>query len=207
MIRVLLVDDHPVVRAGLRFALDTCEDLCVVGEAADGEEALWLAEALRPEVVLLDCRLPGMDGVAVAQALRERCPEARVVALSAYEGDGLVWGMLEAGAVGYVLKDEPLERILAAVRAAAQGRAYFSPDVAAQVAARARGERRGGLTEREWEVLRWMAEGRSNREIALVLSISEHTVEKHVGRILAKLGVRNRAEAVRWAVERGCLRG
>ncbi|MDW8069225.1 MAG: response regulator transcription factor [Anaerolineae bacterium] len=139
MIRVLLVDDHPVARAGLRFALGVQRDLHIVGEVADGEEALRLAEALRPDVVLLDCRLPGMNGIAVAQALRERCPEVRVVALSAYGDDGLVWGMLGAGAVGYVLKDEPLEGILAAVRAAAQGEAYFSPEIAAKIATWARG--------------------------------------------------------------------
>ncbi|MBC7225614.1 MAG: response regulator transcription factor [Thermoflexales bacterium] len=203
MIRVLVVDDHPVVRAGLQLALGARGDLRVVGEAADGEEALRLAEALRPDVVLLDCRLPGMNGIAVAQALREQCPAVRVVALSAYEDEGLVLRMLEAGAVGYVLKDEPLEGILAAVRAAARGKAYFSPEVVAKVTAWAQGRRPGGLTEREWEVLRWMAEGKSNREIARALFVSEHTVEKHVGRILEKLGMKSRVEVVRWAVEKG----
>lgn len=203
MIGVLLVDDHPVVRSGLRAVLEAQADLRVVGEATSGEEALRLAEMRRPDVVLLDCQLSGMEGVAVARALRERCPEVRVVALSAYEDDILVWGMLEAGAAGYVVKDEPLEGILMAVRAAAQGKAYFSPEVAAKVAAWARGERPGGLTEREWAVLRLIAKGKSNKEIACVLSISEHTVEKHVGRVLEKLRVKSRAEAVRWAVEKG----
>lgn len=120
MIRLLVVDDHPVVRAGMRALLEAQGDVYIVGEAAEGEAALRLAETLRPDGVLLDCRLPGIDGVTVARALRERCPAARTVALSTHADGCLVWGMLEAGAVGYVLKDEPPEAILAAVRAAAQ---------------------------------------------------------------------------------------
>ncbi len=143
MIRVLVVDDHPVVRAGLRAVLEASGDIQVVGEAAEGKAAVCLAEAMRPDVVLLDCRLPGMEGAAVARVLRERCPWARVVVLSAYADEHLVWGMLRAGAVGYVLKDEPPEEIPAAVRAAVRGEAYFSPAVAARVAAWVRYERPG----------------------------------------------------------------
>lgn len=203
MIRVLVVDDHPVVRAGLRAVLEASGDIQVVGEAAEGKAAVCLAEAMRPDVVLLDCRLPGMEGAAVARVLRERCPWARVVVLSAYADEHLVGGMLRAGAVGYVLKDEPPEEILAAVRAAMRGEAYFSPAVAVKVAAWVRYERPGGLTEREWEVLELVVKGLSNREIAGRLKVTERTVEFHLSNVLRKLGVSSRVEAVVWAKERG----
>ena len=132
MIRVLVVDDHPVMRVGLRTVLEALGDIRVVAEAADGEEAVGQAEALKPDVVLLDCRLPGMDGVAVARTLRERCPGVRVVALSAYDDGRLLWGMMQAGAAGYVLKEEPPERVVAVIRAAVPGEAGFRPQQVAK---------------------------------------------------------------------------
>ena len=209
MIRVFIVDDHPVVRNGLRALLNAQPDIVVVGEASDGEEALRQVEALRPDVVLLDCCLPGPEGPAVATAIRERHPTVSVLALSAYDDDRLLWGMWAAGAVGYVLKDAPLERILAAVRAAGRGEPRFWPE---QVERALRwweetGRKWESLTEREREVLVRMAEGKSNREIAADLWISEKTVEKHVGRILEKLGVNTRIEAAIWAVRGNLRRG
>jgi len=209
MIRVLIVDDHPVVRNGLRAFLNAQPDIVVVGEASEGEGALRQIEALRPDVVLLDCCLPGLEGPAVAAAIRERHPTVSVLALSAYDDDRLLWGMWAAGAVGYVLKDAPLERILAAVRAAGRGEPRFWPE---QVERALRwweetGRKWESLTEREREVLVRMAEGKSNREIAADLWISEKTVEKHVGRILEKLGVNTRIEAAIWAVRGNLRRG
>ena len=209
MIRVLIVDDHPVVRNGLRTFLNAQPDIGVVGEASEGEGALRQIEALRPDVVLLDCCLPGLEGLAVATAIRERHPAVSVLALSAYDDDRLLWGMWAAGAVGYVLKDEPLEGILAAVQAAGQGKTCFRPE---QVERAQRwweevGRKWESLTEREQEVLALMVEGRSNREIAAALWISEKTVEKHVGRILEKLGVNTRIEAAVWAVGENLRRG
>jgi len=209
MIRVFIVDDHPVVRNGLRALLNAQPDIVVVGEASEGEGALRQIEALRPDVVLLDCCLPGLEGPAVAAAIRERHPTVSVLALSAYDDDRLLWGMWAAGAVGYVLKDAPLERILAAVRAAGRGEPRFWPE---QVERALRwweetGRKWESLTEREREVLVRMAEGKSNREIAADLWISEKTVEKHVGRILEKLGVNTRIEAAIWAVRGNLRRG
>jgi DNA-binding NarL/FixJ family response regulator len=209
MIRVLIVDDHPVVRNGLRAFLNAQPDIVVVGEASDGEGVLRQVETLRPDVVLLDCCLPGPEGPAVAAAIRERHPTVSVLALSAYDDDRLLWEMWAAGASGYVLKDEPLERILAAVRAAGRGEPRFWPE---QVERALRwweetGRKWESLTEREREVLVRMAEGKSNREIAADLWISEKTVEKHVGRILEKLGVNTRIEAAIWAVRGNLRRG
>jgi DNA-binding NarL/FixJ family response regulator len=209
MIRVLIVDDHPVVRNGLQAFLNAQPDIVVVGEASDGEGVLRQVETLRPDVVLLDCCLPGPEGPAVAAAIRERHPTVSVLALSAHDDDRLLWEMWAAGASGYVLKDEPLERILAAVRAAGRGEPRFWPE---QVERALRwweetGRKWESLTEREREVLVRMAEGKSNREIAADLWISEKTVEKHVGRILEKLGVNTRIEAAIWAVRGNLRRG
>ena len=164
MIRVLIVDDHPVVRNGLQGFLNAQPDLVVVGEALDGEGALRQVEALRPDVVLLDICLPGLDGPAVAAAIRERYPEVRVLALSAYDDDRLLWEMWATGSLGYILKDEPLERILAAVRAAGRGETCFRPE---QVERAQRwweevGRKWESLTEQEREVLALIAEGKSN---------------------------------------------
>ncbi len=204
-IRVVLADDHPTMRMGLRVLLDQAPGIEVVGEAQEGEEALALIEALRPDVAVLDCLLPGMGGAEVAAEVWRRGLPVRVLALSAYDDDRYVWGMLEAGAVGYLLKEEAPGVIVAAVRGAARGEGYFSARVAAKVAAWARGERppRPPLTERELEVLCLLAEGLSNKEIAGRLHVAERTVAFHVSNILKKLGVTSRIEAALWAKDWG----
>lgn len=202
-IRVLLADDHPTLRLGLRVLLERAPDIAVVGEAENGAETLVLLETLQPDVLVLDCELPELEGTQVAHEIRRRNLPVRVLALSAYDSECYVRGMLEAGAVGYLLKDEAPGVIVAAVQAAARGEGYFSPKIAAKVAALARGERPGGLTEREVEVLRLVAEGLSNKEIAGQLQVTERTVGFHIGNILQKLGVASRVEAAVWAKEHG----
>ena len=204
-IRVLLADDHPALRLGLRVLLERAPDVELVGEAEDGEEALALIETSRLDVVVLDCELPEMEGVDVAQEIRRRDLPVRVLALSSYDDERYVRGMLDAGAVGYLLKDEAPQAIVAAVRAAARGEGYFSPAVAAKVTAWSRGERPGGLTEREVEVLTLVAEGLPNKQIASQLQVAERTVNFHVSNILHKLGAASRVEATVWAKEQGVI--
>jgi DNA-binding NarL/FixJ family response regulator len=205
VIRVLLADDHPALRVGLRVLLDRAPDIEVVGETGDGPETLTQIEALLPDVVVLDCELPEMTGAEVAAKVRLRGLQTRVLALSAYSDDRYVSGMLEAGVVGYLLKEEAPETIAQAVRAAARGEAHFSPPVAARAAAWARGELPGRLTERELEVLQLLAEGLSNKEIAQALYVTVRTANFHVGNILRKLGVLSRVEAVVWAKDHGVV--
>ena len=203
MIRVLLADDHPTLRVGLKVLLEQAPDIEVVGEAHTGPEALAQIEELRPDVVVLDCKLPGLSGPQIAALIRQKNLPVRVLMLSAYTDDHYVYGALDAGAVGYVLKSEAPQVIVEAVRKAARGESYFSPPVAAKVGEWARGERPGELTERELEVLRLVSEGLSNKEIARRLKVKERTVEFHLGNILRKLGVASRVEAAVWAKERG----
>ncbi|MDH7475685.1 MAG: response regulator transcription factor, partial [Anaerolineae bacterium] len=205
IIRVLLADDHPTLRVGLRVLLDQAPDVEVVGEAEDGAEALTLIEALVPDVAVLDCQLPGMSGPQVAVEIKGRGLPTKVLALSSYSDDHYVRGMLEAGAVGYLLKSEAPEVIVAAVRTAVKGEGYFSSPVAAKIAAWARGELPAGLTKREMEVLRLVAEGLSNKEIAQALKVTAWTVGFHVSNILKKLGVESRVEAAVWAREHGII--
>ena len=205
IIRVLLADDYPVTRMGLRVILEQAPDVEVVGEAKDGIEALAMVEELRPDVVVLDCKLPGLAGPEAAQEIRRRGLPVRILALSSYDDDRYVRGMLEAGAVGYLLKEEASETIIAAVRGAMQEEGYFSPPVAKKVAAWARGELSGRLTRREVEVLRLVAEGLSNKEIARTLGVTVWTVNFHTGNILKKLGVASRVEAAVWAKEQGIV--
>lgn len=209
-IRVLLADDHPALRVGLRVLLEQepteqTPRVIVVGEAGTGEEALAKVEALHPDVAVLDCLLPGMTGAEAAAEIRRRGLPTRILALSAYSDDKYVREMLRAGADGYVLKGEAPEAIAGAVRAVARGEGWFSPAVAAQVAAWARGEKplRPGLTERELSVLRLLARGSSNKEIAHALRMTERTTEFHVSNILKKLGVTSHVEAALWAKEHG----
>jgi len=205
IIHVLLADNHLALRVGLRVLLDQAPDVVVVGETGDGREALAQIEALRPEVAVLDCQLPGMEGAAVAAEIQRRGLPTRVLAFSAYADEHYVRGMIEARAVGYLLKDEAPAVIVAAVRAAAKGQSWFSPAVAAQVAAWARGERPKlhGMTERELEILRLVVAGKTNKQIASSLGISEKAVEKHLSEIFAKLNVFSRAAAAAWAVRAG----
>ena len=206
MIKVVLADDHPALRAGIKGMLEKA-DIEVVGEAGDGDKALRLAERLVPDVLVLDAVMPGLRAPQVIHRLRETCPDVRVLVLTAYNDNELVFGLLEAGAVGYVLKEEALETIEAAVRAAAQGKSWLSPKVAAKVMKKALGQEEAEeaipLSERELEVLRLVAKGLTNKEIAWVLKVKERTVVFHVSNILKKLGVASRVEAAVWAKERG----
>jgi DNA-binding NarL/FixJ family response regulator len=206
-IRILLADDHPVVRDGIRNRLAREEDLVVVGEAANGEETIRQARRLHPDVVLLDVAMPGPGAVPVMEALHRQDPEVKVLVLSAFDDDEYVFGMLAAGAAGYALKDEQLSTLVEAVRAAARGEAWLSPRVASKVTQRAMGRETDPtgelLTEREHEVLALMAQGKENAAIAEELVVTERTVKFHVGNIYSKLGVTSRAAAIVEALRRG----
>jgi DNA-binding NarL/FixJ family response regulator len=204
-IRVLLVDDHPALRVGLRVLLDQADDIYVVGEAGDTESALHAITCQQPDVVVLDCQLPGSGGVSVAKDIQEQGRAVRVLALSSYADDGYVRSMVDAGAVGYLLKDEAPSAIVAAVRAAALGQTWFSPAIERKIDAWERGELPGGLTERELEVLSLVADGLSNKQIARQLNITVRTANFHVGNILQKLELASRVEAAIWAKEQGVV--
>ncbi|HQE99926.1 MAG TPA: response regulator transcription factor, partial [Anaerolineae bacterium] len=203
VISVILADDHPALRVGLRVLLDREPDITVVGEADDGDAALALLETLRPDVAVLDCQLPGRDGVAVAAAARAQGVPVRVVALSAYDDDRYLAGMAAVGAMGYLLKNEAPGRIVEAARAAMRGESLWTAEQLARVR---RWEAevaalRESLTEREREVLRLVTAGLSNKEIAQVLAISVRTTDFHVSNILRKLNLISRVEAAVWAKE------
>ena len=209
-ISVVLADDHPAVLAGIRGALQEASDIEMKGYATRGDEALDLIQTLRPDVALLDCRLPGLDGPAVAQAIRKEGLPTRVLALSAYTDDTYVHGMLAAGACGYLLKDEALETVVEAVRAVAGGGRWFSRSVRDQLMSWSLGATPlpaevAGLTDRELEVLRLIAQGRDNARIADALCIAAGTVKNHVANIYARLNVGSRAEAVAWAWQHGLM--
>ena len=205
-IRVLLVDDHPPFRIGMRVLLEQDAAIAVVGEASTGVETLRLAAQLQPDVIVLDCQLPDLDGPAVAAALRAQEAPVRILALSAYDDLKYVRGLLAAGAMGYLLKNEAVEVVITAVKAAAQGRAYFSATVATQLAQLARPEPLvEPPTAREQEVLAELALGRTNGEIARQLGISERTVRFHIENLFGRLGVENRVEAVMKAMQLGWL--
>ena len=204
-IKLLIADDHPVVRDGLSSMFARDPEFEVLGEAADGAEAVRLAQALRPNVVLMDLRMPGMDGVTAITELARRGVAVRVLVLTTYDTDSHVLPAIEAGATGYLLKDAPRDELLRAVRAAAQGDAVLSPSVAARLMNRFRAPGAGPLSQRELEVLEMVAAGTTNREAAARLFISEATVKTHLLNIYAKLGVSDRAAAVAEAFNRGLL--
>ena len=207
-VRVFLVEDHGIVRAGVRALLQAQDQLEVVGEAESGEEAFERVPRLAPDVVLLDLSLPGMNGVATAEALRRVAPGARLVALSMHEDPELVRGFLDAGGSGYVPKSALESQLLDAILAVARGEFYAPPRLLAEVARQAAGPdpyRHARLTARELEVVRQIARGNTYREIAEVLGISEKTVSTYRERAAAKLGVRSRAGLVRWVLERRLL--
>jgi DNA-binding NarL/FixJ family response regulator len=204
-IRLLVVDDHPVVRAGIVGLLAGEPDLEVVGEAGDGAEACDLAGVLRPDVVLMDLRMPVLDGVQATERLLAAAPAMRVIILTTYETDTDILRAVEAGATGYLLKDTPRDDLVAAVRGVAAGETVLSPSVARRLVSGVRnaGER---LTARELEVLAAVARGRNNAQIGAELYIAEATVKTHLLRIFTKLGVDDRTHAVTIALERGLLR-
>ncbi|NBH05495.1 response regulator transcription factor [Amycolatopsis sp. SID8362] len=203
-ITVLIADDHPVVRDGLR-GIFTGRGFEVVGEAANGAEAVVLAERLRPDVVLMDLRMPGTDGVAAITELARLGNPARVLVLTTYDTDSDVLPAVEAGATGYLLKDAPREDLFRAVEAAARGEAVISPAVASRLLGRMRAPAHEPLSQRELEVLTLVARGSTNKETAKKLFISEATVKTHLIHVYAKLGVNDRAAAVAVAFERGLL--
>ena len=202
-IRVLLADDHPVVREGLAAIIDRQPGMCVVAEAPDGTAVCKLFRALRPDVVLMDLRMPGSDGLESTRILRREDPKARILILSTYDGDHEIAQALQAGASGYLLKDASERELTDAIRQAHAGRRVIPPRVAMRLAERFPGST---LTSRETEVLGLIVGGRSNREIGDGLRISEGTVKSHVNSLLAKLGVADRTQAATAAVRRGFFR-
>ncbi len=205
-IRILLVDDHPVVRAGLSGLLASQPDFVVVGEASNGLEALSVLEQVGADVVLMDLRMPQMDGVTAIRQVRARFPKVQVLVLTTYDTDSEIVRAVEAGATGYLLKDVPREELFRAVRLCAKGEAVLSPPVAARLLGRMRGPSEETLSMRELEVLSLVAKGFSNKEIARKLKISEATVKTHLLHAFGKLGVDDRTAAVTVALEKGFLR-
>jgi len=205
-VRLLICDDHPVVRAGLRGMLAGEQDLEVAGEAANGREAVELARSLRPDLVLMDLRMPEMDGVAATERILAELSQTRVLVLTTYDSDADILRAVEAGASGYLLKDAPREELFAAIRAAMAGESPLDPAVASRLMRRVRTPPENALSGREIEVLDLVAQGASNREIARQLWISETTVKTHLLHIYEKLGVADRTAAVTAAIKRGIIR-
>jgi DNA-binding NarL/FixJ family response regulator len=205
MIRILIADDHPVVRDGLRGMLASEADFEVVGEAASGAEAVLLTERERPDVVLMDLQMPGVDGATATAEIAERFPGTRVLVLTTYDTDADILRAVEAGATGYLLKDAPRERLFPAIRSAARGETVLAPTVATRLVNRMRVPAEEALTSREIEVLELVARGASNADVAASLFISEATVKTHLLHIFGKLGVDDRTAAVVSALERGII--
>lgn len=211
MIRVLVADDHPIVRSGIVGLISLDDGLEVVGEASDGAEAVELALTLRPDVVLMDLRMPRLTGAEATARLAEELPEVRVLVLTTYESDDDILGAIEAGASGYLLKAAPQEEIVAGIRSVAEGHTVLAPSIAATLVTRMRtaaataAEERPQLSPRELEVLRLVAQGRSNPKIARDLFIGEATVKTHLLHVFEKLGVSDRTRAVTLALELGLL--
>jgi DNA-binding NarL/FixJ family response regulator len=216
VINVVVADDQAAVREGLVLLLDLLDDVTVVGSAADGEEALRLVAAHNPDVVLMDLRMPRLDGVAATARIRAEYPATQVVVLTTYAEDADILAALGAGALGYLTKDAGRVQIAQAVRAAAAGQSVLDPQVQRRLlaaaaggagAAAGNGSAPDGLTSREVEVLQLIAEGLANREIAQRLFVSEATVKSHINRLFAKTGVRDRAQAVQYAYRHGLAAG
>ena len=213
MIRVVLADDQPLVRTGLRMILGAEPDIEVVAEAADGAEAVARCAELRPDVVLMDVRMPGTDGIEATRAVTAVDDPPRVLVLTTFDLDEVVYDALRAGASGFLLKDAPEERLVTAIHVVAEGGSLFAPSVTRRLIEEFAGRQPaappaelGSLTERESEVLRLVARGMSNAEIAAALFVTENTVKTHVARMLMKLGVRDRVQAVVVAYESGLVR-
>jgi len=206
VIRILLADDHPVVREGLRGMLSAEPDIEVVGEAASGAEAVALFSARRPDVVLMDLRMPGGDGVdAIGKIRASHESDVRIIVLTTFDTDADILRAVEAGAAGYLLKDSPRADLLRAIRAAARGETVLAPIVASRLMSRVRGPRPETLSARETEVLALVARGMTNFQIGRALFVSEATVKTHLTRACAKLGVTGRTAAVTKAMETGAL--
>ncbi|HSG86032.1 MAG TPA: response regulator transcription factor [Candidatus Limnocylindrales bacterium] len=211
--RIVIVDDHTLIRQGIAGLLDSQPDLVVVGQAGDGRTGIELIAELRPDVAVLDVAMPGISGLDAARELQERCPEVAVLMLTIHDRDDYLFEALRAGAAGYVLKGADAQELLAALRSVRSGGVYLQPAAAkalmADVLTRAeRGDDRdryGGLTDREREIVRLIAQGQTTREIAETLHLSPHTVQSHRDRIMAKLDLHTKAALVRFAVSRGLV--
>jgi two-component system NarL family response regulator len=201
-IRILIADDHPIVREGLATMISRQPDMEVVAEAPNGRDAVEQFLLYRPDVALMDIRMPHLDGIAAMQAIRLRIPDARILLLSTYEGDEQIYQGLKAGAKGYLLKDSPREDLLETIRKIHNGMTYILPAVAAKLAERVT---RSNLSDRETDVLRLMVAGKSNREIGASLFISEGTVKVHVSNLLKKLKANGRTEAINMALSHGIV--
>jgi len=202
-IQLLLVDDHPVVREGLASILGLVPGLQVIAQAGNGKEAVTLYAKHKPDVVLMDLRMPEMDGLQATMAIRQSDPTAKIILLTTFDGDEDIFRGLRAGARAYLLKDVPREQLVDCVRSVAAGQTCIPPNVAAKLAERMRSPE---LTERELEVLQLVAVGKANKEVAAALDITEGTVKVHVNNILSKLGVSGRTEAVSVAMKRGIVK-
>ncbi len=202
-IRVMLVDDHTVVRRGLAAVLSVSDDMCLIGEAGDGEEAIHLCERLQPDVILMDMLMPKMDGIAATKAIHDRWPKVRIIALTSFKEKEYVEGALKVGATSYMLKNVSADELLSAIRRAMVGLPSLSPEAAQVLIQRANEPAQSGsdLTDRERKILAMMAKGESNGEIAEHLFLSKSTVKFHVSNVLSKLGVSSRTEAVSIAVK------
>jgi len=211
-IRVLLADDHVLVRQGIRQFLEEAGDIEVVGEASNGEEALHLAEVHRPDLAVMDIHMPGGSGVEATRRIKERWPGMRVLVLTAYDDDPYVFALLQAGADGYVLKTASADELVRAVHSIHQGQSALSPEIAAKVIRQVKSGKPGAasdqvepLTERELDVIRLAAQGKTNRQIGIELGISHRTVQGHLASIYGKLDVNSRTEAVTEALRRGWI--
>jgi DNA-binding NarL/FixJ family response regulator len=203
-IRIVIADDHLVVRQGLRMFLSDDPEIEILGEAADGAQAVQLARELKPDVVLMDMMMPVLDGIAATSRIRQELPETEVIAITSVLEDEAVVGAIKAGAIGYLLKDANPEELRRAIRAAAGGQVHLDPKAAARLVREVRApESPQALTERETDVLRLLAAGKANKEIAAALSIGEQTVKTHVSNILGKLGIQSRTQAALYAAQMG----
>lgn len=205
MIRLVIADDHPIVRAGLVGLLDDEPGFEVVGQAADGAAAVEVVEETKPDVVLMDLRMPVLDGVGATTRLVQSGSTARILILTTYESDDQILAAIEAGASGYLLKAAPQDEIIAGIRSVAEGQTALSPQVAVRLVERMRQPAAQALSERELDVLRLVRDGRSNKQIAVALGIGESTVKTHLLRMFEKLGVSDRTRAVTLAMERGLI--
>jgi DNA-binding NarL/FixJ family response regulator len=212
VIRLLVVDDHPIVRAGLVAMLGRREGFQVVGEAADGLEAITQAQSLQPNVVLMDMQMPRCNGVEAIRQIKATAPQVQVIVLTTYDDDELIWSGIQAGAKGYLLKDAPLDDLVRAIQTVAAGHSLLQPAVAAKLMERISGggaprtpEPTEALTEREREILTLMARGAANKEIGTALYISDNTVKTHISHIFQKLDVSDRTEAVTKALRLGLI--
>ncbi len=210
-INILLVDDHPIVRKGTREMLEPYTDLKIIGEANDGREALAFVQATRPDVILMDVSMPGMNGIEATQAIKKLTPSVAILVLTSYDDDAYVFALLEAGAAGYILKNAREEELVGAVRSVFQGESVLHPSIAKKVLNRfsaqssATPDDTENLSPRELEVMRSAATGSTNKEIAKVLDISPRTVQVHLANIFSKLGVGSRTEAVLYGIKRGWI--